>query len=89
MPDSLLCKGDAALFRRYRQAACDASRNITVSPEVEGVNRMIADISGEVTVTIDHSGANYDTACWAIANGVRGCTHTLMPWGCSVCIGPA
>ena len=81
MPESLLRKGDAALFRRYQQAAGGAIRYITVSPEVEGVNQMIADISGEVTVAIGHSGADYDTACQAIANGARVCTHTFNAMG--------
>lgn len=81
MPESLLRKGDAALFHRYQQAAGGAIRYITVSPEVEGVNQMIADISGEVTVAIGHSGADYDTACQAIANGARVCTHTFNAMG--------
>ena len=81
LPESLLRKGDAALFRRYQQAAGGAIRYITVSPEVEGVNQMIADISGEVTVAIGHSGADYDTACQAIANGARVCTHTFNAMG--------
>ena len=48
---------------------------------MEGVNQMIADISGEVTVAIGHSGADYDTACQAIANGARVCTHTFNAMG--------
>ena len=81
MPESLLRKGDAALFRRYQKAAGGAIHYITVSPEVEGVNEMIAEIAGEVTVAIGHSGADYDTACRAIANGAKVCTHTFNAMG--------
>ena len=71
MPEYLLQKGDAALFRRDQQAAQGAVKYITVSPEVEGVNAMIREISGEVVVAIGHSGADYDTAMTAIQNGAR------------------
>ena len=77
MPEYLLQKGDAALFRRYQQAAQGAVKYITVSPEVEGVNAMIREISGEVVVAIGHSGADYDTAMTAIQNGARCITHTF------------
>lgn len=77
MPEYLLQKGSAALFRRYQEAAQGAVRYITVSPEVEGVNEMIADIADEVVVAIGHSGADYDTAMAAIRSGARCITHTF------------
>lgn len=77
MPEHLLRKGDAALFRRYQQAAEGAIRYITVSPEVEGVPEMIAQITGEVTVAIGHSGADYATAMQAVQAGAAAATHTF------------
>ena len=77
MPERLLRPGDAALFRRYRDAAGGAVRYLTVSPEVPGVLDMIEEISGEVTVAIGHSGADYETAVRAIDAGARACTHTF------------
>ena len=77
MPEHLLQKGNAALFRRYAEAAQGAVKYITVSPEVEGVPAMIRDIAGEVVVAIGHSGADYDTAMACIENGAASATHTF------------
>lgn len=77
MPEHLLQKGSAALFRKYQAAADGAVKYITVSPEVEGVPEMIGAISEEVVVAIGHSGADYDTSMTAIANGARCITHTF------------
>lgn len=81
MPEHLLRKGDAALFRRYQQAAGGTVRYLTVAPEVEGVVDMIREISGEVAVAIGHSGADYETAIRAIDAGARACTHTFNTMG--------
>ena len=81
MPEHLLRKGDAVLFRRYQQAAGGTVRYLTVAPEVEGVVDMIREISGEVAVAIGHSGADYETAIRAIDAGARACTHTFNAMG--------
>ena len=81
MPEHLLRKGDAALFRRYQQAAGGTVRYLTVAPEVEGVVDMIREISGEVAVAIGPSGADYETAIRAIDAGARACTHTFNAMG--------
>ena len=81
MPEHLLRRGDAALFRRYQQAAGGTVRYLTVAPEVEGVVDMIREISGEVAVAIGHSGADYETAIRAIDAGARACTHTFNAMG--------
>src|SRR5699024_8965485 len=64
-----------------QKAAEGAIRYITVSPEVEGVPEMIAEIADEVTVAIGHSGADYEVAMQAIANGAKVCTHTFNAMG--------
>ena len=77
MPEHLLRAGDAALFRRCQDAAAGAVRYLTVAPEVPGVVEMIGELSGQVTVAIGHSGADYETAVRAIDAGARACTHTF------------
>ena len=77
MPEYLLRTGDAALFRRYQDAAGGAVRYITVAPEVPGVVDLIGEIGRQVTVAIGHSGAEYETAIRAIDAGARACTHTF------------
>lgn len=54
-----------------------ASRYITVSPEIEGMTAFISEIGRLGIVTaIGHSGADYETARKAIANGAAASTHT-------------
>lgn len=77
MPEYLLCKGDAALLRSYQAKFPGVIRYITVSPEVEGVPEMIAEIADDVVVAIGHSGADYATSMRAIENGARCITHTF------------
>ena len=77
MPERLLRTGDAALFRRYQDAAVGAVRYLTVAPEVPGVVKMIGELDREVTVAIGHSGADYETAIRAIDAGAKACTHTF------------
>ena len=77
MPESLLRKGDAALLRRYQQAFPGVVKYLTVSPEVEGVPEMIAEVAEDVVVAIGHSGADYATAMRAIDSGARCVTHTF------------
>src|SRR5699024_7218309 len=48
-----------------------------VAPEVEGVQDIVREFSGEFTIAIGHSGADYRTAEQAIANGAKACTHTF------------
>ncbi len=81
MPGYLLREGDADLFYKYQTAADGAVKYITVAPEVPGVVDMIRAISGDVTVAIGHSGADYETAIAAIDAGARAATHTFNAMG--------
>lgn len=77
MPEGLLRTADIALFQEYRREAGAYLRYITVSPEVEGVPELIAQIAEEITVAIGHSGADYETALACIKNGATAATHTF------------
>ena len=77
MPEYLLQKGNSALLRQWQKDFPGVVRYLTVSPEVEGVNEMIREVAQDVVVSIGHSGADYDTAMQAIANGARTVTHTF------------
>lgn len=76
MPEHLLRQGDAQLLGRYQQLAEGRVKYITVSPEVPGVAQMIPQARQlGITVGIGHSGATYDQAMEAIAQGAQLCTH--------------
>ena len=81
MPEYLLREGDADLFYKYQAAADGAVKYITVAPEVPGAVDMIRAISGDVTVAIGHSGADYETAVAAIDAGAKAATHTFNAMG--------
>lgn len=77
MPEHLLQKGNAALLRAWQQEFPGVVRYVTVSPEVDGINEMIAEVAQDVVIAIGHSGADYATAMQAIENGARCVTHTF------------
>ncbi len=77
MPEHLLRKGDLELIKEYQKAAEGDVKYITLSPETEGNIPMIPELKKlGIQVAIGHSGADYDTACAAIAAGASGATHT-------------
>lgn len=77
MPEHLLKKPDMELLKAYQEAAEGEVRYITVSPEVVGIVDFIPYIKSlGIQVAIGHSGADYETARKAIANGALGATHT-------------
>lgn len=77
MPEHLLLGADLELLKEYQEAAEGEIRYITVSPEVDGIVEMIPEIRKlGIQAAIGHSGADYDTARKAIANGACASTHT-------------
>ena len=77
MPEHLLQKPNLELLKEYQKAAEGRIRYITVSPELDGMVDFIAEIGKLGIVTaIGHSGADYETAQAAIANGAEAATHT-------------
>ena len=76
MPEHLLKKNDIPLVRHYQELAEGNIRYITISPELEGVQEMIPTLRElGIVVGIGHSGATYDQAMSAIAQGVTVGTH--------------
>ncbi len=77
MPEHLLQAKNIPLVEEYQKAAEGDIRYITVSPEVDGMVEDIPKLKElGIQVAIGHSGADYDTARAAIANGAMGATHT-------------
>lgn len=77
MPEHLLQAKNIPLIEEYQNAAEGDIRYITVSPEVDGMVEDIPKLKElGIQVAIGHSGADYDTARAAIANGAMAATHT-------------
>ena len=78
MPEHLLQKANMDLLINYQNYAEGGIRYITVSPEVEGIVENIPAMKElGITVSIGHSGADYDTSMHAIHKGASCCTHTF------------
>lgn len=77
MPRHLLCNGNAALIRRYQEAADGAIRSMTIAPELPGALDAIRELSGEMVISLGHSEATYDEAVAAIDAGAKCITHTF------------
>lgn len=76
MPEHLLKKNDIPLVKHYQELAGGKINYITISPELEGVQDMIPTLKElGIVVGIGHSGATYDQAMSAIAQGVTVGTH--------------
>ena len=77
MPEHLLKKNDIDLIRHYQQLAEGKIRYITISPELDGAIDMIPELRKlGIVVGIGHTGATYDVAMKAIAEGATVGTHT-------------
>ena len=66
---------DHAMFRRLAEASGGRVKLISVAPELPGAMEFIRQASEEVTVSLAHTAADYDTAAEAFRQGARHVTH--------------
>ena len=66
---------DVDLMRRLEKAAGGLVKIVSIAPEEPGAMDFIRAVSDEVTVSIAHTTADYDTATAAFAAGARHVTH--------------
>lgn len=66
---------DAAMFQRLQKEAGGLFRLVTIAPELEGAIEFIRTFRGQVSLSIGHSEADYDTASRAFAAGANHVTH--------------
>ncbi|CQR47413.1 N-acetylglucosamine-6-phosphate deacetylase [Paraliobacillus sp. PM-2] len=78
MPEHLLTAVNMDLLEEYQKAANGDVRYITIAPEVEGAVDNIARMKAlGITVSLGHSGADYETSMQSIENGATSITHTF------------
>ena len=68
-------RADAAMLRRLQERAGGLVKLVDVAPEEPGALEFVAEVAGEVRVSIAHTCTDYDTACEAFARGARHMTH--------------
>lgn len=66
---------DVDKFRNLNKCGDNLVKIVVLAPELEGSMEFIREISKDITVSIAHSAADYETAMEAIANGVTHITH--------------
>lgn len=70
-----LHRPDAGLFRRLQRAANGKIRLLGIAPELPGALDLIEQLRDEVTLSLAHTDADYDTAREAFCRGARHVTH--------------
>lgn len=66
---------DVAMFRRLMAASQGLVKLVSIAPEEPGAMEFIEAVEGEVTVSIAHTTADYDTSMEAFRLGARQVTH--------------
>ena len=66
---------DAGMFRRLQERAGGLVKLVDVAPEEPGALDFIAEVAGEVRVSVAHTCADYDCARAAFEAGARQMTH--------------
>lgn len=66
---------DIQMFYRLQKASGNLIRIVTIAPEEEGAIEFISQLKNEVTISIAHTQADYDTTMEAIRCGARQITH--------------
>jgi N-acetylglucosamine-6-phosphate deacetylase len=76
-PENLL-KPSLGTFKRFWEAACGDIRLITIAPELEGAQEIIAEaVKLGICVSLGHSDANFAVSQAAVSAGARHATHTF------------
>ena len=70
-----LHKPDVAMYRRLAEAGRGLVKLVSIAPEEPGAMEFIDAVAGEVTVSLAHTTADYDTAMEAYRRGAREATH--------------
>ncbi|MBQ6381742.1 MAG: N-acetylglucosamine-6-phosphate deacetylase [Clostridia bacterium] len=73
MPEAYLKSGDTKLLGRYLESG--VVKYITIAPEIEGAQPLIAYAAQHIPVALGHSAADYATAQKAISAGAKAATH--------------
>ena len=68
-------KADVEEFRKLQQAANGLIKFCDLAPEEDGAMEFIEELSGEVRISLAHTGANYDIAKEAYEKGACHLTH--------------
>ena len=66
---------DKTMFRKLQESANGLIKLVDIAPEIEGAMEFIEEFKNEVTISLAHTTASYDTAKEAFNRGVKQVTH--------------
>lgn len=75
---------DVDFFRKCNQACGNRICLVTLAPDVEGAMEFVRELHNEVSISLGHTGADYDTAKAALKAGANHVTHlfnAMLPLG--------
>jgi N-acetylglucosamine-6-phosphate deacetylase len=73
--EKYIYRPDIQMFHRLQKASGNLIRIVSIAPEVEGAMEFISQLKDEVTISIAHTQADYDTTMDAIRYGAKQITH--------------
>lgn len=73
--EAYIHKPDAEMFRRLQKASGGLFKLVDMAPEIDGAMAFIDEVRDEVTVSVAHTMADYETAKAAFERGARHVTH--------------
>lgn len=82
--EECIMKPDVAFFRECNEACGKLIRLVTLAPNMEGAIEFTKELKGEVSISLGHSGADYDTCKAALEAGADHVTHlfnAMLPLG--------
>ena len=79
--EAYIHKPDAEMFRRLQKASGGLFKLVDMAPEIDGAMAFIDEVRDEVTVSVAHTMADYETAKAAFERGARHVTqlYNAMP----------
>lgn len=73
--EKYICNPNKDMYERLQKSANGLIKLISIAPETEGAMEFIEKIHSEVTVSLGHTMADYETAFEAFKRGARHVTH--------------
>lgn len=73
--EEYICEPDRSFFRKCMEKSGNRIRLVTIAPNMPGALEFIRECKDEVTISLGHTAADYNTAKSALEAGARHVTH--------------
>lgn len=73
--EECIMKPDTAFFKACNEACGGRIKLVTLAPNMDGAMEFVEELKDEVTISLGHTGTDYDTAKKALQKGAHHVTH--------------